>query len=314
MEGGKAAKVKGGGFEKKARLLAGAGLTAVSMAGMAVFYVQEEKVSSDYREAAEAAACAAAVSDGLGQVSGQAAGEASQLPDGGEPEGAVYLLGREGTAEEPGKKKWKAVESHEWERAYDWDVLLSINEDTLGWLYLPGSLIDFPVVGAEDNGFYLSHGFDRQESSAGCLFMDKDTGMEDFNRVVYGHNMGTGSKAMFSTLLLFKEEEYFSQSTVFYFTERFEQTEIYEVMAVVEYDVKDVGEWDFRIRDHGNMEDYNRWFEQLEARALYYREPEKAPARILTLSTCDRSRFGRDGRLLVIAAGKGGGCEQAYDK
>lgn len=313
MEGGKAAKVKWGGFGKKARLLAGAGLTAVSMAGMAVFYVQEEKVSSGYREAVEAAvqAYGPELPDSLGQVPGQAAGEVSQIPDGGkgEPEGAVRLPGREGTAEEAGEKKGEAVESHEWDRAYDWDALLSINEDTLGWLYLPGSLIDFPVVGAKDNGFYLSHGFDRQESSAGCLFMDKDTGMEDFNRVVYGHNMGTGSKAMFSTLLSFKEEEYFNRNPVFYFTELSGRTEMYEVMAVVKYDVKDVGEWDFRTREHGTMEEYNRWFEQLEERAFYYREPEKAPERILTLSTCDRSRFGRDGRLLVIAAGKGGGCE-----
>lgn len=307
MKSGKA--VEKSGFGKRARALAGAALMAVSAAGMAAFYVKEEKVSAGYREIAEAAASVSAVPGTPGQ--GRDTEDISTPFNGGEK--ALEELKRQAPKEEDaeisGEKENGAMDGREWALSYDWNKLLSVNEDTLGWLCLPGSLIDFPVARASDNGFYLSHDFTGEENSAGCLFMDKDTGMEDFNRVVYGHNMGMGAEAMFSTLLLFKEEEYFCQNPVFYFTERFGQTEIYEVMAVVEYDVKEVGEWDFRTRNHGNMEDYNRWFEQLEARALYYREPEKAPERILTLSTCDRSRFGRDGRLLVAAAAKGDGCE-----
>lgn len=306
MGSGKA--VEKSGFGKRAQALAGAALMAVSIAGMAVFYNKEDKVSEGYREIAEAVVSASAISDSPGETPGDTE-DIPGLFDGGErtPGGLGGQPGRKENAEIPRGKENGALDNQEWEISYDWNKLLSVNQDTLGWLCLPGSLIDFPVAGASDNGFYLSHDFTGKESSAGCLFMDKDTGMEDFNRVVYGHNMGTGSEAMFSTLLLFKEEEYFGQNPVFYFTECFGQTEIYEIMAVVEYDVKDVGEWDFRTRAHGNMEDYNRWFEQLEGRALYYREPERAPERILTLSTCDRSRFGRDGRLLVIASGKGGG-------
>lgn len=278
----------------------------ISITGMAFFYYREGKVSENYREIAEAAKASAVpvLEDGrpvmencVEELCREQAGEGEihqeEIRENAEENRS--LEGEEG-------RNTEAEKSQEWKIDYDWDALTAVNEETAGWLYLPESMINFPVVGASDNGFYLNHGFDREKSSAGCLFMNQDTGEEDFNRVIYGHNMGTGSEAMFSTLVQFSEEEYFDDHPAFYFTECYGITEIYEVMAVVKYDVKDVGEWDFRAREHETMEDYNRWFEQLEERACFYREPEKAPDKILTLATCDRREYGKDGRLLVIGA------------
>lgn len=59
--------------------------------------------------------------------------------------------------------------------------------------------------------------------------------------------------------------------------------------------------WDFRIRNHADMESYNAWMEELQGRALYYEEPDHAPASIITLATCDRRVHGKNGRFLVIA-------------
>ena len=95
--------------------------------------------------------------------------------------------------------------------AYDWDSLCSENKDTKGWLCIPDTLINFPVVGSDDNAFYLSHDFSGDKDKAGCPFMDKDTQVWDFNRVIYGHNMGTGSDAMFSTLLKYEQEDYLKE-------------------------------------------------------------------------------------------------------
>lgn len=47
-----------------------------------------------------------------------------------------------------------------------------------------------------------------------------------------------------------------------YYTEVFGSTTAYQVMAVVRYDVKDTGEWDFRTRNHEDMESYNIWMEE----------------------------------------------------
>ena len=184
---------------------------------------------------------------------------------------------------------------------YDWDSPTEANGDIKGWLYLPDTPIDLPVVGAPDNDYYLTHDFWKQEKSAGCPFMDKDTGQWDFNRTIYAHNMGKTSGAMFSPLLKFKDRDYFMAHRQLYYTQCYGITAEYQIMAVVKYNAGDTGSWDFRTRNHADMESYNLWMEQLEEHALYYAEPDHAPAEILTLSTCDRSEFGKDGRLVIVA-------------
>lgn len=184
---------------------------------------------------------------------------------------------------------------------YDWDSLIDANADVKGWLYLPDTPIDLPVVGTSDNGYYLTHNFWKQENKAGCPFMDKDTGQWDFNKTIYAHNMSRSSNAMFSPLLNYKDEEYFLAHRQLYYTECYGATAEYQIMAVVKYNVKDTGSWDFRTRNHADMESYNLWMEQLQENAFYYAEPDHAPEKILTLSTCDRSEFGKDGRLVIVA-------------
>lgn len=191
--------------------------------------------------------------------------------------------------------------------AYDWDTLVETNADIKGWLYLPDTPIDLPVVGALDNDYYLNHDFWKQEKSAGCPFMDKDTDQWDFNKTIYAHNMSRTSDAMFSPLLNYKNECYFMEHRKLYYTECYGITAEYQIMAVVKYNTKDTESWDFRTRNHADIESYNLWMEQLQERALYYAEPDHAPTEILTLSTCDRSEYGKDGRLVIVAGKRQGG-------
>ena len=51
--------------------------------------------------------------------------------------------------------------------SYDWDSLVEANGDIKGWLYLPDTPIDLPVVGTLDNGYYLTHDFWKQKKSSG---------------------------------------------------------------------------------------------------------------------------------------------------
>ena len=184
---------------------------------------------------------------------------------------------------------------------YDWDSLTEANGDIKGWLYLPDTPIDLPVVGASDNDYYLTHDFWKRKKNTGCPFMDKDTGQWDFNRTIYAHNMSRTSEDMFSPLLKFKDGDYFMAHRKLYYTQCYGVTAEYQIMAVVKYNAGDTGSWDFRTRNHADMEGYNLWMEQLQEYALYYAEPDHAPAEILTLSTCDRSEFGKDGRLVIVA-------------
>jgi len=90
----------------------------------------------------------------------------------------------------------------------DWAKLKSMNSDLIGWLYLPDTSIQYPVVSTTDNDYYLTHTFDKTKNACGCIFMDKGnkTDFTSDNTILHGHNMKNGT--MFGSLRKFEEKEY----------------------------------------------------------------------------------------------------------
>ena len=272
------------------QIIVGISLALICTVGMGIFRYKAVKQLEKYQAIADAyVELDIIIEEGREQTQEEAAAELEEMFSEMEADAERYR---------------QEYEAEMWELGledYDWNSLCSENEDTKGWLCIPDTLINFPVVGTDDNAFYLSHDFSGEKNKAGCPFMDKDTQVWDFNWVIYGHNMGTGSEAMFSTLLKYEQEGYFKEHPIIYFTDAYGSSSAYQVMAVVKYSIDDLDEWDFRTRNHEDMESYNAWMEQLQGRALYYEEPDHAPTSIITLSTCDRRIHGKDGRFLVIA-------------
>ena len=82
------------------------------------------------------------------------------------------------------------------------------NSDLVGWITVPGTRIDYPVMQTKDNpNFYLKHAFDKSYSSYGVPYMQEncDVGISD-NLVLYGHHMNNGS--MFSDLCKYESEDF----------------------------------------------------------------------------------------------------------
>ena len=90
----------------------------------------------------------------------------------------------------------------------NFEELKKMNKDTVAWFKLNGTDIEYPVVKAEDNNYYLTHSFDDSYNSAGWVFMDYKNSLDgtDKNIVIYGHNRRDGS--MFGTLKRVLEEEW----------------------------------------------------------------------------------------------------------
>jgi sortase B len=86
-----------------------------------------------------------------------------------------------------------------------------MNPDTVGWIRLSNTVIDYPVLRARDNDYYINRDFDRREDPAGWIFMDFRCGVESEyftdNVLMYGHNMADGS--MFSDLKNYQRDEAF---------------------------------------------------------------------------------------------------------
>lgn len=93
----------------------------------------------------------------------------------------------------------------------NFEELSKVNPEIVGWLTIPGTNVDYPVVQTTDNETYLHKSFDGQDSKAGTIFLDSDSN-SDFtgrNNVIYGHHMRDGS--MFKDVVKFKEKDYFDE-------------------------------------------------------------------------------------------------------
>lgn len=99
----------------------------------------------------------------------------------------------------------------------DFEALLAQNSDVIGWLYSPETKINYPVVQAGDNEYYLNRLLNRQGNAGGTLFMDyrNNSDMTSWNSVIYGHNMN--NKSMFGTLVYYKTQSYFDAHPEMYF-------------------------------------------------------------------------------------------------
>ena len=88
--------------------------------------------------------------------------------------------------------------------------------DTVGWITVPGTMVDYPIMQAEDNDYYLHRRQDGSHLYAGIPFMDyrNDPYCRDKNTIIYGHHMKNGT--MFGTLVYFKDKEFFDSHDCFY--------------------------------------------------------------------------------------------------
>lgn len=84
------------------------------------------------------------------------------------------------------------------------DKLLAINAHTVAWLKIEGTNIDYPVVQAKDNAFYLTRNFLQKRNVNGSIFMDYRNQLDDNDRniVLYGHNMK--NRSMFADLIYYE--------------------------------------------------------------------------------------------------------------
>lgn len=98
----------------------------------------------------------------------------------------------------------------------DFEKLKQKNKDIIAWLYCKGTSINYPVVQAEDNSYYLYRGTDGEYSSSGTLFVDflNKGDFTDNNTIIYGHNMKNGT--MFGVLTEYRNQDYYHKHPEMY--------------------------------------------------------------------------------------------------
>ena len=195
----------------------------------------------------------------------------------------------------------------ETERMKQVKELKEVNDDIVGWLEIPNTKINYPVLQSTDNEYYMNHNYKKEKSRNGSIFLTKDYNWEipSSNLLIYGHNLNNGT--MFQDLLKYANESYYKEHPKIRFTTIEDDSE-YEIIAVFKSRVyyqseKNVFRYYFFVNAE-TEEEFNQFIKNAKKESLYNIDATAQYGdQLITLSTC--SYHVKDGRFAVIGRKSG---------
>lgn len=117
------------------------------------------------------------------------------------------------------------------EFSVNYDGLRRINSDIVGWIRIPDTTVNYPMMQTTDNDYYLKHTFERKTNIAGSIFLDKRNSPDfsDKNTIIYGHHIKNGK--MFADLRHYTEESFFQEHPIIYLNTPEEGNVEYEIFS-----------------------------------------------------------------------------------
>lgn len=173
----------------------------------------------------------------------------------------------------------------------------AINPDTIGWIKVNGTNVDYPFVQTVDNNFYLKHTFDRSYNEAGWVFLDFRNNLDEFNKntILYAH--GRLDETMFGSLDNVFDQEWLSDTNnhkISLSTET--QTTTWQIFSV--YHISTTSDY-IQTEFESDLE-FTKFAEKLKSRSVYdFKTTVSESDKILTLSTCYKNNSKE--RLVVHA-------------
>ena len=174
------------------------------------------------------------------------------------------------------------------------------NSDFVGWIFIDGTNIDYPVMQTIDNpNYYLKRGFDKQYSSYGVPYVQENCDLElSDNCVIYGHHMNNGS--MFADLCKYADEDFYREHKTIRFDTLagFGEYEIVAAFKTVAYSEQGFKYYHFTRAD--SAEDFDAYIAKCKGLSFYDTGVSAEYGdKLITLSTCEYSR--KNGRMVVVA-------------
>ncbi len=174
--------------------------------------------------------------------------------------------------------------------------------DIYGWIYIEDTNIDYPIVRGTDNSYYLKHAFTGEPLSVGAIFADftvRDYIMDNYNTVIYGHNLTGGS--MFNHVMKFAmDEEFFNTHNIY----------IYTPTGLYEYEPFNISVFSYKFKyfrtGFESGEDFLSFIDSVLESPIYKKDMDfTVTDRIVTLSTCTKLgihtlRYCLQGKLIRV--------------
>ena len=168
------------------------------------------------------------------------------------------------------------------ETKIDFSKLKSINNDVVGWIEIPNTNINYPILQTKDNKYYLNRDINKKYNINGSIYMNAKNSADftDNNTIIFGHY--THKTSMFTELKKIYEGEYGKDIKINIFTE--EGTSEYQIYSAY-------------ITDPNDATVINKETKYFEHSDKSFAEPNNKE-KTLTLSTC----YVNDSKRLVIHA------------
>ncbi len=182
----------------------------------------------------------------------------------------------------------------------DFNALREQCSDVVGWIYSEDTVINYPIVIAEDNFFYLHRMIDGNYNPSGTLFLDclNEGDFSSKNTLIYGHNMHDGS--MFASIRNYDKQEYYDAHPKMYINT---PDGNYRVEIFSGY-ITDADSDTYTI-SFNNNDEYQAYLDKMVSQSVFKSDVKPtAEDKIVTLSTCTYeyydARFVVQGRLVPI--------------
>ena len=175
------------------------------------------------------------------------------------------------------------------------------NPDTVGWLKIEGTKLDYPVMQTpNDRDYYLYRDFDKKDSRRGSLYAWADASITEpsDNITIFGHNMADGS--MFACLNNYTDKAYWEENSLIFF-DTLNEYHTYKIYAVFKTSAN-IGEgYSYHQFVNAATEDeFNTYVKTVKDLAFY--DTGITPVygdKLIALSTCEYTLD--NGRLVVCA-------------
>lgn len=177
------------------------------------------------------------------------------------------------------------------------------NKDVIGWIQIDNTIIDYPILQATDNNYYLTHNYKKENSKYGSIFAKSECNIQysNSNVIIYGHNMK--DEQMFNTLLKYEDKNFYKEHKEIKVATENEES-IYSIVSVFKsrvfyQDEKNVFRY-YNYTKFENEKEYNTYIENCKKIQLYDTGVSaEYGEQLITLITCEYSQD--NGRMVVVA-------------
>ena len=166
----------------------------------------------------------------------------------------------------------------------DINKLKEKNSDTVGWINVNNTNINYPYVQGKDNNYYLDHSFDKKYNEAGWVFLDyrNDKNLSNKNNILYAHSRL--DKTMFGSLSKTLKSNWYNNKDnhIIRLSTEAENT-MWQIFSVYK-----IPEETYYITTNFNSDnDYQKFLNTIKERSVHnFSTNLTTEDKILTLSTC----------------------------